>query len=81
MNTRTMYAIAFTVYALFVAALIVTLFYFHGDEGMQLMAMYALSSGLMVSTLILAVVFMRDKTSDRYRELYMEGDDDWEKRD
>ena len=43
--------------------------------------MSLLSSGLMVCTLILAVVFMRDKSSERYRELYMEQDQDWEKKD
>ena len=31
--------------------------------------------------MILAVVFMRDKSSERYRELYMEQDQDWEKKD
>ena len=35
----------------------------------------------LVCTLILAVVFMRDKSSERYRELYMEQDKDWEKKD
>ena len=78
MNTRTMYAIAFTVYLVFVAALIASIFLLSGNEESQLLAM---SSGLMVCTLILAVVFMRDKSSERYRELYMEQDQDWEKKD
>ena len=81
MNTRTMYVLAFSVYLAFVVALIVLMFFFNGDEGTQLMGMYALSSGLMVCTLILAVVFMRDKSSERYRELYMEGNEVWEKKD
>ena len=81
MNTRTMYAIAFTVYLVFVAALIASIFLLSGNEGSQLLAMSLLSSGLMVCTLILAVVFMRDKSSERYRELYMEQDKDWEKKD
>ena len=81
MNTRTMYVIAFTVYVVFVAALIATIFLLSGNEQSQLLAMSLLSSGLMVCTLILAVVFMRDKSSERYRELYMEQDRDWEKKD
>lgn len=81
MNTRTMYAIAFTVYIVFVVALIVTFFHFDGDEDAQMMAMYSLSSGLMVCTLILAVFFMREKSNDRFREPRMENDEDWEKKD
>jgi len=81
MNTRTMYVIAFTVYLVFVAALIASIFLLSGNEQSQLLAMSFLSSGLMVCTLILAVVFMRDKSSERYRELYMEQDRDWEKKD
>ena len=81
MNTRTMYVIAFTVYVVFVAALIATIFLLSGNEQSQLLAMSLLSSGLMVCTLILAVAFMRDKSSERYRELYMEQDRDWEKKD
>ena len=88
MNTRTMYAIAFTVYLVFVAALIASIFLLSGNEESQLLAIHFIatiagnqSSGLMVCTLILAVVFMRDKSSERYRELYMEQDKDWEKKD
>lgn len=81
MNTRTMYVLSFAVYLVFVIALIATLFFFDLEEDSRLMAMYVLSSGLMVCTLILAVVFMRSNASDRYRELYMEQDKDWEKKD
>ena len=49
MNTRTMYAIAFTVYIVFVMALIVMFFHFDGDEDAQMMAMYSLSSGVSVA--------------------------------
>ena len=80
MNTRTMYVLSFAVYLVFVIALIATLCFFDLEEDSKLMAMYVLSSGLMVCTLILAVVFMRSNASDRYRELYMEQDKDWEKK-
>ena len=81
MNARTMYVLSFTVYLVFVIALIATLCFFDLEEDSKLMAMYVLSSGLMVCTLILAVVFMRSNASDRYRELYMDQDKDWEKKD
>ena len=81
MKTRTMYALALSVYLVFVVAIILTLFYLNGNEDAQLLAIYSLSTGLLVCTLILALFFFRDRSSDRYSELYPEQDDDWEKKD
>ena len=74
MNSRTMYVIALAVYLLFVIALI-ALMMLVSDESAKLMGMYMLSTGLMVATMILAIIFMRDSNSDRYREMFGDEED------
>ena len=75
MRIRTMYVVAAGTYLLFVAALVLVII-FSRDQDSMLMGSAMLSSALMVVTLILAVIFMKNSPSERYKELYTKKEDE-----
>ncbi len=82
MSNRTMYLIAFSVYMVFVAALVALYVFYQGNQDSLIMGMYFLSSGLMGATIILAVIFLREKDKQAIRDrLEMRAaedkDEDW----
>jgi multisubunit Na+/H+ antiporter MnhC subunit len=80
MKNRTMYAVAACVYLLFLAALVLVIVC-SKDQDSMVMGMTLVSSGLMVVTLILAVIFMKRSPSERYEELYAKKEnEEWEKK-
>ncbi len=70
MNNRTMYLIAFSVYMVFVVALVALYVFYQGNQEAQIMGMYFLSSGLMAVTMILAVIFLKEKDKQAIRERF-----------
>ena len=80
MKNRTMYAVAAGAYLLFLAALVLVIVC-SKDQDSMVMGMTLVSSGLMVVTLILAVIFMKRSPSERYEELYAKKEnEEWEKK-
>ena len=80
MKNRTMYAVAAGAYLLFLAALVLVIVC-SKDQDSMVIGMSLVSSGLMVVTLILAVIFMKRSPSERYEELYAKKEnEDWEKK-
>ena len=71
MRTGVMYAVATVVYLIFVA-LLAAVIVFVEDEGGRLLGMSALSSGIMLATLILALVFLRRSNVEKYQEMLEE---------
>lgn len=81
MKTRTMYVVATVVYLLFVMALVLVIMLYRNNEDTMIMGLTMLSSGLMVVTLILAVIFLKRTPSERYEELYAKKEnEEWEKK-
>ncbi len=84
MSNRTMYIIAFSVYMVFVVALVALYYFYQNNSDAMLMGMYMLSSGLMGATVILGVIFLREKDRqaviERF-EMRAAEDSDWDKKD
>ncbi len=84
MSNRMMYIIAFSVYLLFVAAFVALYLLCQGNPESLTMGMYFLSSGLMGVTMILAVIFLKDKQrqtiAERF-EMERHEEDGWDKKE
>ncbi len=84
MSNRTMYIIAFSVYMVFVVALVALYYFYKNNSDAMLMGMYMLSSGLMGATVVLGVIFLREKDRqaviERF-EMRAAEDSDWDKKD
>ncbi len=79
-----MYIIAFSVYMVFVAALIALYVFCQDNSEAMLMGMYLLSSGLMGATVILGIIFLKEKDRqaaiERF-EMRAAENRDWEKKE
>ena len=78
MNSRGLYAIAIAVYLLFLGGLIASI-YMVDDETMRLVAMSFLSTVLVTFTVLFAVFVSRGSASEKYREMYMQEEEDKDK--
>ena len=70
MRTRDMIIISAVMYVMFFIALIAVIVVFKDDQNAYMMGMYAVSSGLTLFTIILAVLFLRKTPSEAYMEKY-----------
>ncbi len=72
MKKRSMIVISAAVYAFFAVCFFATLTVFRNDEEALSLAVYIIVSGLSVATVLLALCFVRESPSERYREMYGE---------
>lgn len=70
MKARSMIIISVAVYGFFTICLIAVLMAYKDDINSLSMGLYIVVSGLTVSTLILAAVFVRKSPSERYEERF-----------
>ena len=70
MKTRSMILISAAVYSFFVICLIAVVIAYKDDINSLSLGLYVVVSGLTVSTLILAVLFVRKSPSERYEERF-----------
>ncbi len=84
MSNRTMYIITFSVYLVFVIAFLAVYFLLKDDQDAQIMGMYILSSGLMGITVILGLIFLREKDKQYIHErveTMLSEDDGWDRKE
>ncbi len=74
MRARNMYILAVSAYLLFLCGLIATIKLIE-DETTRIMSMSFLSTGLLTFTVLFSLLVSRKSSSERYRELYMSGED------
>lgn len=83
MKTGAMYALTFGVYLVFLLLLAAVIF-FVDDEDTRMLGMSGVASGLMLVTMIMAVVFLRSGKTERYQEMLEErrkSEEEWEKKE
>lgn len=77
MSNRGLYFIAFTAYLLFVCGLVASVLMVE-DEAERIMFMSILSTGMVTFSVLFALLISRGSASERYKELYMSGEEDEE---
>ena len=70
MKTQSMIIISAVVYGFFVICLFVVIAAYKGDTNSLSLGLYVVVTGLTLSTLILAVLFVRKSPSERYKERF-----------
>lgn len=81
MKNSTLYAVAFGTYVVFFAVLVLLILLCRGDEGIMTAGLYAISTGLLLATVVFAVVFLKRPQSERPEEKDVkEQDENWERR-